>query len=159
MEVKKSNTADYKKMIQKIHSKLNTEMVLSRNPPPQAGNIRNRQSIRRIVRFGDAIEIEEYLEGVLYLFFKSGSISADSFFYLERGVLHDGNAFFGEDIDDRATSLGDVDAGFLIIEKKKSLDPADIGAVPLDQSLEIRDYIEELEGKLNFWCGLDHAEV
>lgn len=62
-------------------------------------------------------------------------------------------------MDDRTARLSDVDPRLLVIQEKESLDAADIGTMPLDESLEIRDDIDELEREGFPRSRLDHPIV
>lgn len=62
-------------------------------------------------------------------------------------------------MDDGAASLCDVDPRLLIVQKKQFLNPANIGMMALDESLQIGDDVNEFERECFFRDSLDHSVI
>ncbi len=90
----------------------------------QTRDIRNCESIRRIVGFWDIFQAKDEAKSILYLRFWSSSASADTFFYLEGGIFPYVNSFLSETEEYRSATLSYVDTRGNISMKKKFLDSA-----------------------------------
>ena len=115
------------------------------------------EGVGGVVGFWDGVEVEEYFDHLLYLFFVGFAVAGDGGFHFSGGEFADGEAGLGGGEGDDAAGLGYGDASGDVFGEEEFFDCDGLGGVDFD---EVYDFVVDgLEAlcEVVVWGGGDGA--
>lgn len=121
--------------------------------------IRDRYGICGIVRFGDFVEFENHLQGVLNLGLRRPSVAADAFFHLQGSEFRERYPAFGDFGDDRPAGLRYGDSRFDVGRKEERFYAANLRLVRVAKFADVAADFHEFFRQRDFRTGRNHSKI